>query len=79
MQAAPKEIFQQLTLTDLEVAINKARAEAGARNADQDLKAELSELAGLYGKMIYYKQNQVPMDLLTDTELVTLLNWVTKT
>jgi hypothetical protein len=78
MHAAPNEVFQQLTLTDLEVAINKARAEANSRSPDQELKVDISTLAGLYGKMIYYKQTQVPMDLLTDTELVTLLNWVTK-
>jgi hypothetical protein len=78
MQAAIKEVFQQLTLTDLELAINKARAEANSRATDQELIEEVSTLAGLYGKMIYYKQQQVPMDLLTDTELVTLLNWVTK-
>lgn len=78
MQVATKEVFQHLTLADLELAINKARAEANSRDANQELIEEVSSLAGLYGKMIYYKQQQVPMDLLTDMELVTLLNWVTK-
>jgi hypothetical protein len=69
-----------LNMASLEAAINKARGllivmPSGAIEAKQ-LHVEIAVLAGLYGKMIYYKQSQIPMELLTDTEQITLLNWI---
>ncbi len=67
----------QITLTDLELAINRARQHLPAQGAEHKLATEVSVLANLYGKMIYYKQIIVPMELLTDVEQMTLLQWVT--
>jgi hypothetical protein len=69
-----------LNMASLETAINKARSlltvlPIGAIESNQ-LQADIAILAGLYGKMIYYKQTQIPMQLLTDSEQVTLLNWI---
>jgi hypothetical protein len=76
-------VLNQLTLADLEIAINKARqalqhslSNANANVSDEGaIQMDLSVLAGLYGKMIYYQQISVPMDLLSDTEQIALLTW----
>jgi hypothetical protein len=70
------QILTQISLSDLEVAINKARAALPPQGADHQLAADVALLANLYGKMIYYKQVIVPMQLLSDSEQIVLLNWV---
>jgi Protein of unknown function (DUF3717) len=72
--------LNQLALADLETAINKARQalQHSSPNADAEdpIQVDLSVLAGLYGRMIYYQQTSIPMDLLSDTEQIALLTWV---
>jgi Protein of unknown function (DUF3717) len=70
------QILTQISLSDLEVAINRARAAMPAQGADHELASDVAVLANLYGKMIYYKQVVVPMQLLSDSEQIVLLNWV---
>ena len=71
--------LNQLTLADLETAINKARQalqNSSPNVGDEDpVQIDLSVLAGLYGKMIYYQQISLPMELLSDTEQIALLTW----
>jgi Protein of unknown function (DUF3717) len=71
--------LNQLTLADLETAINKARQaleHSSPKIGDDDpIQVDLSVLAGLYGKMIYYQQTSIPMELLSDTEQIALLTW----
>ena len=71
--------LNQLTLADLETAINKARQalqNSSPNVGDEDpIQMDLSVLAGLYGKMIYYQQISLPMELLSDTEQIALLTW----
>ena len=71
--------LNQLTLADLETAINKARQalqNSSPHVGDEDpVQIDLSVLAGLYGKMIYYQQISLPMELLSDTEQIALLTW----
>lgn len=71
--------LNQLSLADLETAINKARQslQHSSPNADDEdpIQVDLSVLAGLYGKMIYYQQISIPMELLSDTEQIALLTW----
>jgi hypothetical protein len=69
-------ILTQISLSDLEAAINKARAALPAHGVEQQLASDIATLANLYGKMIYYKQAVVPMQLLSDSEQIVLLNWV---
>jgi Protein of unknown function (DUF3717) len=74
--------LNQLVLADLETAINKARSNLATCKLGSDeqhqIQIDLSVLADLYGKMIYYQQETISMTLLSDTEQVTLLNWVTR-
>ena len=70
------QILTQISLSDLEVAINKARAALPAQRTEHELASDVEVLANLYGKMIYYKQVVVPMQLLSDNEQIVLLNWV---
>jgi hypothetical protein len=65
-----------ITLSDLELAINKARASLALNTASSDVHEDVAVLASLYGKMIYYKQIEVPMHLLSDNEQIVLLNWI---
>jgi Protein of unknown function (DUF3717) len=71
--------LNQLALADLETAINKARQaleHSSPKVGDEDpIQVDLSVLAGLYGKMIYYQQISIPMELLSDTEQIALLTW----
>jgi hypothetical protein len=79
MNFDPSHILTQISLSELEVAINKARVAMPSHGADHELQADVSILANLYGKMIYYKQLVVPMHLLSDNEQIVLLNWVMDT
>jgi Protein of unknown function (DUF3717) len=69
-------ILTQISLSDLEAAINKARAALPAKGTEHQLASDVAVLANLYGNMIYYKQVVVPMQLLSDSEQIVLLNWV---
>jgi hypothetical protein len=70
------EFLTQISLSDLEAAINKARANLPNHEVDHRLASDVAILANLYGKMIYYKQVVVPIQLLSDSEQIVLLNWV---
>jgi Protein of unknown function (DUF3717) len=76
MHLDSSEILTQISLSDLEVAINRARAALPSQGTDHQLASDVSVLANLYGKMIYYKQVVVPMQLLSDAEQIVLLNWI---
>lgn len=66
----------RITLGELEATINKARLALPPHGVEASLESDVAALGGLYGKMIYYKQLEVPMELLTDAEQVALLNWI---
>jgi Protein of unknown function (DUF3717) len=76
MHSDSSEILTQISLSDLEVAINRARAAMPTQGVNHELAADVAALANLYGKMIYYKQVVVPIQLLSDSEQIVLLNWV---
>jgi Protein of unknown function (DUF3717) len=76
MHSDSSQLLTQLSLSDLELAINKARASLALNTADSEIHEDVAILAGLYGKMIYYKQLEVPMHLLSDNEQIVLLNWI---
>jgi hypothetical protein len=70
------QTLTQISLSDLEAAINRARANLPAQGVNHELASDVEVLANLYGKMIYYKQVVVPLQLLSDGEQIVLLNWV---
>jgi Protein of unknown function (DUF3717) len=70
------QTLTQISLSDLEAAINRARAHLPAQGINHELASDVEVLANLYGKMIYYKQVVVPLQLLSDGEQIVLLNWV---
>jgi Protein of unknown function (DUF3717) len=70
------QTLTQISLSDLEAAINRARANLPAQGVNHELAFDVEVLANLYGKMIYYKQVVVPLQLLSDGEQIVLLNWV---
>jgi hypothetical protein len=76
MHVDSSQILTQISLSDLEVAINKARAKLPPKGVEHQLAEDVAILANLYGKMIYYKQVVVPIQLLSDSEQIVLLNWV---
>jgi hypothetical protein len=76
MHLDSSEILTQISLSDLEVAINRARAALPSQGIDHQLASDVAVLANVYGKMIYYKQVVVPMQLLSDAEQIVLLNWI---
>jgi hypothetical protein len=70
------QTLTQISLSDLEAAINRARAAMPAQGINHELASDVEVLANVYGKMIYYKQIVVPLQLLSDGEQIVLLNWV---
>jgi Protein of unknown function (DUF3717) len=70
------QTLTQISLSDLEAAINRARSNLPAQGINHELASDVEVLANLYGKMIYYKQVVVPLQLLSDGEQIVLLNWV---
>lgn len=66
----------RISLGELEAAINKARLALPSQGVEGSLESDVAALGGLYGKMIYYRQCEVPMELLTDSEQIALLNWM---
>ena len=65
-----------ITLADLELAINRARAAQPARGAESSLTLEVATLGGLYGRLIWERRDGVEIDALSDAERVALRLWM---
>lgn len=68
--------MDRITIADLEAAINRARAAQPARGVEHALSSDVALLGGLYGRMIFERATELPVDALSDAEQVALLNWL---
>ena len=64
-----------ISLQQLELAINRARAVSPSRGADAQLDPEVSLLAELYGQMIYYRLTTLALSALSKRELEAWQRW----
>lgn len=65
-----------IPIAQVEAAINRARAAHPACGAESALSLEVSVLAGLYGRMIYERLEQVELGSLSTAERVALELWL---
>ena len=64
-----------VAITDLEAAINRARAAQPASGPESALTREVALLAGLYGRMIWERLDSVAFDSLSTPEQLALQSW----
>lgn len=64
-----------ISLQQLELVINRARAVSPSRGADAQLDPEVSLLAELYGQMIYYRLTTLALSALSKRELEAWQRW----
>jgi hypothetical protein len=64
-----------VTITELETAINRARTAQPASGPESSLGREVALLAGLYGRMIWERQDSLDLDALSDRERSALQSW----
>jgi hypothetical protein len=69
----------ELTLQELEDAINYWRAQLPATGDALVLSGQVSKLAELYGLMIYYRLQRVPLPFVSSDAQAVLEAWRTRT
>jgi hypothetical protein len=67
---------EAITLSELETAINRARAAQPARGPEASLGRDVAILAGLYGRMIWGRTERLTVDEISAAERAVLLRWV---
>jgi hypothetical protein len=67
-----------ITLTDLEEAINYWRTVRPSQGEERSLSREVNALAVAYALMIYHHDKIVPFDALDDTAKQLLIAWRTR-
>jgi hypothetical protein len=67
-----------ITLTDLEEAINYWRTVRPSQGEERSLSREVNALADVYALMIYRHDKSVPFDTLEDTAKQLLIAWRTQ-
>lgn len=68
-----------IAIGEIEFAINRARQDQPASGPEASLAREVSALAGLYGRLIWERQEGVAGEALTDAERTALLRWLPPT
>ena len=67
---------EAISLTELETAINRARAAQPARGPEASLGRDVAVLAGLYGRMIWGRTERLTVNEISAAERAVLLRWV---
>jgi hypothetical protein len=67
---------RQVTIGDLETAINRARSTQPASGPESVLTLEMATLAALYGRLIWERVESIDFDRLTDGERIALRLWL---
>lgn len=65
-----------VSITDLEAAINRARAAQPASGPESALTREVALLAGVYGRMIWERCDSLEFAQLSAAEQLALQSWV---
>ena len=65
-----------IAISQVEGAINRARARQPPSGAESALSLEVSTLAALYGRMIFERRERVEFESLSDGEQVALRLWM---
>jgi hypothetical protein len=68
--------MEPLSISQLEAAINRARAVAPASGIEASLSPDVALLARLYGEMIFRHHSHLDVETLSDEEQLALLRWV---
>ena len=66
----------RITITQLELAINQARASQPASGSESALSGDVSRLAALYGRLIFHGQAHLDADALEEQLRAALLRWL---
>ena len=64
------------TIKQLEAAINRARAAQPATGTESALTREVALMAGLYGRMIWERQERIALESLSPAERAVLTTWL---
>lgn len=65
----------ELTLTELENAINFWRTQRPSRGEERALSPEVNALATIYAMMIYHRARAIPLDAIDQTSRHLLDTW----
>ena len=65
-----------VSITDLEAAINRARAAQPASGPESALTREVALLAALYGRMIWERRDSTEFNTLSTAEQLALQSWM---
>ncbi len=68
--------MSSLSIGQLERAINRARAIEPAQGTESALSRDVAVLAGLYGRMIYLRMDQIAWNALEEREHAVLVRWM---
>lgn len=69
-------MFASVSITDLEAAINRARAAQPASGPESALTREVALLAALYGRMIWERRDSTEFNNLSTAEQLALQSWM---
>jgi hypothetical protein len=67
-----------ISLTELENAINEWRARRPSTGEERALSPEVNALAGIYAQMIYHRQTSLPLASLDPVVRQLLEAWLTR-
>lgn len=65
-----------LSIGQLERAINRARAVEPSQGTEAALSRDVGVLAGVYGRMIYLRVDEMPWSALEERERAVLVRWM---
>ena len=65
----------RITIGEVEAAINRARAALASVGAESALTVEVSVLAGLYGRLIWARRDDVSVDARSPAERLAIRLW----
>ncbi|MFT4103830.1 MAG: DUF3717 domain-containing protein [Burkholderiaceae bacterium] len=68
--------MESIRIAQLEAAINRARAAQPAVGAESALSADVAVLAGIYGRMIHHRLDQLSIDELDEPERRVAERWL---
>lgn len=65
-----------ITIAQLERAINRARAVEPSQGTEAALSRDVGVLAGVYGRMIYFRAEALDWNALEERERAVLVRWL---
>lgn len=65
-----------ISIGQLERAINRARAVEPSQGTEAALSRDVGVLAGVYGRMIYLRVDEMPWNALEERERAVLVRWM---